>query len=63
MIRLLRLFTPAQIARLLILREAYTRGLRCEYDRLDEVDDGVVWACDRRAVYVGPPSVRVEGER
>lgn len=57
MIRLLRVFSPAEAARLLILKESYTRGLRCEYDQTDADQP---WACRLDSVYVGPPSTRVE---
>jgi hypothetical protein len=59
-IRLLRVFTPIQAARLVILKESHRRGLRCEFD---DCDPRRPWACPLDAVYVGPPSTRVEGER
>jgi hypothetical protein len=59
-IRLLRVFTPAQAVRLLILRQAYRRGVLCEFARVSETEP---WSCPRDAAYVGPPSTRVEGER
>lgn len=55
--RLLTAFTVTQAANLLKERECYRRGLRDEFDRWEA---GEPWVCDVMAVYVGPPSTRVE---
>lgn len=51
----LAIFTRDQYLHLLVEREAFRKGIRCEFA---DVSSRRPWACPLAAAYVGPPTIR-----